>query len=67
MNKIAARLSAALMAAAVGVSALPTVYAADNIKYEYGVFLSASGEEALKKAHEYDFDVVRECLEQGCR
>ena len=53
MNKIAARLSAALMAAAVGVSALPTVYAADNIKYEYGVFLSASGEEALKKFESY--------------
>ena len=58
-NKIAARLTAAAVAAAMGISAVPMIAnAEDEIKYEYGVFLSANGEESLKKFESYRIIVL---------
>ena len=58
-NIIAARLTAAAVAAAMGISAVPMIAnAEDEIKYEYGVFLSANGEESLKKFESYRIIVL---------
>lgn len=55
---IASKITAAATAVMMGGSAIPTVFAASQIKYEYGVFLSASGDSDLKKMEDYRIIVL---------
>ena len=59
-NKIAARLTAAAVAAAMGISAVPMIAnAEDEIKYEYGVFLNSSNSKKdIEKMSQYRIIVL---------